>query len=265
MGAFDGLRSIRIEQRRLTGAGLERAVELIRAVDGDATGLDFQAASQLGLLVGEDAPLDDAYVFYRHCIAAVILTRRSSWARSITLGREKLLRQLERDQHQCFRSAKLLDAPPTDDVVKWWDDLTAQVRQARDAKNLENARIAEKQTLDYERARLIRLGIKLEPKWIAIEDNTAGYDVLSYDPGEFGPTNRLIEVKSTVTSPLRFFVSRNEWDQAVKYAAAYHFHVWNLAIDPPRLYERTVADIQPHIPTDNELGKWTNAVIPIGG
>jgi hypothetical protein len=33
---------------------------------------------------------------------------------------------------------------------------------------------------------------------------------------------------------------------------------------PAALYVRTVAQVEPHIPTDNESGKLANAEIPVG-
>jgi hypothetical protein len=77
------------------------------------------------------------------------------------------------------------------------------------------------------------------------------------------PTNRLIEVKSTIASPIRFYLTRNEWEKALNFGDAYHFHIWDLQANPPRLYQRTVADIAPHVPTDNEKGRWKDAEIPV--
>lgn len=45
----------------------------------------------------------------------------------------------------------------------------------------------------------------------------------------------MIEVKSTIASPLRFIVSRNEWEQADKFGPAYLFHVWDMQKNPPVL------------------------------
>ncbi|WP_183664872.1 DUF3883 domain-containing protein [Phyllobacterium trifolii] len=53
--------------------------------------------------------------------------------------------------------------------------------------------------------------------------------ILSYDAGEEEPVARLIEVKSTIASPLRFFVTRNEWDTCQNMGVAYRFHVWDLS------------------------------------
>jgi len=74
----------------------------------------------------------------------------------------------------------------------------------------------------------------------------------------------MIEVKSTVASPLRFIITRHEWDQASKIGSAYIFHVWDMAKAPPVLYERTSAQIASHIPADNEDGKWESVEILLG-
>jgi len=74
----------------------------------------------------------------------------------------------------------------------------------------------------------------------------------------------MIEVKSSVASPLRFIVTRNEWDQAAKFGPAYLFHVWDMARSPAVLYERTSAQVAAHIPSDNDKGKWKLAEISLG-
>jgi hypothetical protein len=128
---------------------------------------------------------------------------------------------------------------------------------------MKRARLAEQLTLSRERELLRKSGIDRPPRWMAIEDNTVGYDVLSYTNGQFGLLNKLIEVKSTIASPLRFHVSRNEWEQAKQFGEAFVFHVWDLQSDPPILHERTVLQVLMHIPTDNEKGRWSNVLIPV--
>jgi len=264
MGAFDALRSIRQQALHYPDLDRQSIVALLQATDSEMSGLDFVAAQELHDLVTLDAPSGTPHEFYRHCITSVILGQRRSWSRSITLGRSRFLNQLSRDEHLCFRAALLTDSPPPEDVVVWWDTISFEMRHSADKIRMDRARLAERLSIQHERERLAALGIDLEPKWIAIEDNTAGFDVLSFDSSQYGPTNRLIEVKSTIASPLRFFISRNEWEQALKYGSSYHFHIWDLAPAIPRLYERTVPQILPHIPEDQASGKWTNAEIPLG-
>jgi hypothetical protein len=148
--------------------------------------------------------------------------------------------------------------------IQWWDDVQGRVRLYENSEAMKRARDAELLTIEHERRMLIAQQIEAESRWMAIEDNTVGYDVLSYTKGEFGPLNKLIEVKSTIASPVRFYLSRNEWEHAIEYGESYFFHVWNLQLTPPVLYEKTVAQIAPHIPLDNAKGKWKTVQIPVG-
>jgi SNF2-related domain/Domain of unknown function (DUF3883) len=99
--------------------------------------------------------------------------------------------------------------------------------------------------------------------WVAIEDNTVGYDVRSFDFAGEDLVPKLIEVKSTVVSPIQFFLTRNEWDNAVELGAAYHFHIWDMRKSPPVLYERTASQVAAHVPSDNLKGVWKLAQIPV--
>ncbi len=263
MSAFDGLRSIRLHIRATGNPDVYLAVRLLRQISADSASLDYESAIDLNRLVSSNAPLDDPQAFYRSCLLDVIVAHKSGWARMITLGRNRLFSQLERDELQCFRSAGVAELFPDLAMVRWWDELAGQMRRLYDAQKMERAREAEWRTIEHETQRLAKLGIQQKPKWMAIEDNTAGYDVLSFDKGTAGPVNRLIEVKSTIASPLRFYLTRNEWEKARNAQMSYVFHVWNLSASPPRLFEISAQDISSHIPTDRGSGRWSNVEIPI--
>lgn len=266
MSAFEGLRLVRKEAFENPTIDFKDIPKLLASLDPVATTLDIEAALYLHTIVNLSAP-HGGVGFYRECISAIIIESFPTWAKLITLGRKRFIQKLGddefRDIRSLFRQAQLLEDPPTKLDIIWWDHVSGRVRLEGDRIKLERARIAEELTLNYERARLLREKIEVEPKWIAIEDNTAGYDVLSYLKGEFGLINNLIEVKSTVASPLRFYISRNEWEHALEVGDAYIFHVWNLQPEKPVLHVRKASDIAPHIPKDNEKGKWTLAEIPI--
>lgn len=245
--------------------GLEacEAIELIKAVELDADALDFDTAEYL--LATLDVPFTGcAATFYQTCIKQIILVRQPKWGKLMMLGRSRFSKRLKRDEQTVFRQAGLLNSPPEDDVIIWWDELCAEVRMQGDLDKLAQARQAEKLTITFEAGRLKKIGITTKPEWTAIEDNTAGYDVRSFEQGEYGLDNKLIEVKSTIASPLRFYVTRNEWEQAEKYGAAYFFYIWDMKQEPPRLYIRTVDQVKIHIPQDNEKGKWKSVEIPLG-
>ena len=132
-----------------------------------------------------------------------------------------------------------------------------------DPKPMSQAREAEALTMDYERKRLQNIRIDKELEWKGLDDCFAGYDVLSYDPGEFAPINRMIKVTPATGSPLQFIVTRHEWEQAQKVGKAYIFHVWDMQKTPPVRYERTTAQVAVQIPCDNGEGKWMTAEISL--
>jgi hypothetical protein len=243
MSAFEGLRSIRRHQSSHPDIALPELAHLVSRVDSDGATYDFEAALRLSEIVAIRASADDAVIFYQHCIESVVLHYQPIWVRIIALGRKKLIQKLSRDETQCFREAGLLIEPPTLEIIAWWDRVAAAARAAADQIKLERARIAEQLSLEHEVKRLKAIGIERRPIWISVEDNTAGYDILSYDPNPVEATNRLIEVKSTIASPLRFRLTRHEWETACSFGKPYHFHIWDLRAQPPRLHQRSSEDI----------------------
>jgi hypothetical protein len=258
MSTFEALRTIRRHRFQQPLTSMVELVRLIRQVDPGS--YDYDAAAKLDDILPGSIPHDQPAIFYRSCIE-VTIPRQVIWRRTVTLGRRKFTQKLSRDEEQCFRAARLLDDPPSSDVVEWWDKLMMTSRSQTENDKMQRARYAERLSLEHEKRRLVNLGINLIPTWVSIDDNTAGYDILSYDAGEYKPINRLIEVKSTIASPLRFFLTRNEWEIALKFDNRYVFHIWDLKEE--RLYERTVTAISAHVPTDNERGRWSNSEIPV--
>jgi hypothetical protein len=262
LSAFEGVRIIRIYAAKQPNCPLDQLLTIIEHVESDAPNLDLEASAYLHGLVEAGCPLAGDG-FYQACITAVVTKHRPNWCKAMRQGRMRFLDSLEQNDRDVFSAAGLVKEPPPIEVVLWWDSVSGYARLLADLEKMEQARVAEALTMEYERKRLKALGIDKEPEWKGLDDNFAGYDVLSYDSGEFAPTNRMIEVKSTIASPLRFIVTRNEWDQADKLGPAYVFQVWDMQKSPPVLYERTSAQVAVHIPSDNENGKWKTAEIPL--
>jgi len=262
MGAFEALRLVRIKQADYPGRAYIELVDIIRTIEADGAAHDFDAAFGLDAIVDKSAPALDAFEFYRECIAASIFDHRPLWVKTIPLGRRKFVQKLETDAQQCFSAAGLLDDPPSEQTITWWDRVSAQTRLMGDEVKMTQAREGERLSLAYESTRLARLGLDKVPIWMSIEDNTVGYDILSYDVGTDGPITRVLEVKSTIASPLRFYVTRNEWEMCQKMSSAYHFHIWDMKTG--NLFERTAADIANHVPKDQGGGRWANVEIRIG-
>lgn len=260
MSAFEGARQIRLRRKDHPTSTRAEIIEIIREVDADGQSHDFEAAIVLDDLLAMTCSTEDPYAFYRDCIEINIRQHRPVWAKTILLGR-KFIQKLHPDEQQCFQAAGLMEDPPSDATVSWWDKTSSTARMISNSFGVDQSRIAEKMTMEYEIKRMTKLGIAATPKWMAVEDNTLGYDILSYDVGTKEPVARVLEVKSTVTSP-RFYVSRNEWEVCKKMGPAYLFHIWDMKTG--NLFERTLADVMPHIPQDQGTGKWSSVEIKIG-
>jgi hypothetical protein len=256
--AFEAARIIRRFRRDHANVSDTELLPIVRALVPD--GLDYESGRQLEETLSTEVDTADPSNFYRHCIGCLVHTN-PVWVKIITLGRHKFVQKLSRDEQNCFQFAGLLVEPPTSEIIAWWDQTVGKLRKIAEFEVMERARKAELLSLERERTRLRGLGIPLEPKWVGFDDNTVGYDILSYDLGEQNPINRLIEVKSTIASPLRFILSRGEWEAALKFRPRYFFHIWDLRSE--QLYERTVEDVQNQIPSDNTDGRWKQAIIPI--
>lgn len=258
MSAIEALRIVRSYMQSDVSLSVEQAARIASKLESN--GVDYSAAATLDLMMpSSSVEVDNAVTFYRSCVETAVLSN-PIWMRTITLGRQKFVQKLDRDAASCFRCARLLDEPPNDEVVDWWDRLQSMGRRLADQARLDQGREAERLSLLHEEGRLKTLGINRSPKWVSIEDNTVGYDILSYDPGPVEPVARLIEVKSFRKSG-RFFLSRNEWETAQKFGTAYSFHIWDIA--GKQLSLRSVDEVRRCIPTDNPGGRWDVAVIDL--
>lgn len=254
MSAFEALRIIRGYRSSFPLLNPDQLLSLIARVEIGA--LDYEAATALDLITKE-IDTGNATLFFRACLEGVI-AQNEVWIRTASLGRQKFVQKLDRDQSSCFRCAGLLDEPPSTETVRWWDALQSHGRQLTDEQRLLQGREAEQRSLKYEQSRLGEMGISLRPVWMAIEDNTAGYDILSYDHGTSAPVARLIEVKSSKSGD-SFYLTKNEWRTALKFKDRYVFHIWDLRHD--LLYELRAPAIAPFIPVDTDQGEWTDARI----
>ncbi len=259
---FEGLRLFRRYAADYPHLPLTDLLSLIDEVEADAHTLDMEASVYLSTLVEPECPLS-GHGFYQACIKGVLIKHQPMWAKLMRQGRSRFVKRLDRNDQDVFAAAGLMESQPDPHVVRWWDAVSGFTRLISDQEKMEQGRAAEMLTLDYERARLKKIGIPDEPKWPGLDDNFAGYDVLSYDHSPTGIENRLIEVKSTTVSPLRFIITRNEWEKAKKAGEKYLFHVWDMRPHQPVLYERSVIHVQPHIPDDNGKGFWKHAEIPV--
>lgn len=181
--------------------------------------------------------------------------REPPWLQLAASGRREVLMHAPKELRQIFVEAGLAhDDDP--DTVAFWDALARQVRGARDEALTEIGRTGERLTLEYEK---LRTGI--EPKWIALDSNSDGYDVLSRR--DMADSRRLVIEVKTTTQGLAgyFYVSRNEWEVAED--ALFHvFHLWDVSEGKPRLAVLEPEEVKRHTPEDGGMGVWQSVRIP---
>jgi hypothetical protein len=264
MSAITPLIELRRYLGRNEGVTPEEAAAALREIDETFFSSDHEAALDLHGLLAPELLFTDFVADLRVALSQIVTTIRPQWAKRVFLGRARFLTEMDRidrEVRQCFRTAGLLVDEPDRDVVQWWDLLCHEIRGIQNFENFMQGRRAEQKSLQYEKERLGRLGISAEPKWQAIDDNTLGYDILSFKEGGEFPTRLLIEVKSSSRNPPAVIISRKEWIKAKQAGENYLFHVWDIRAD--RLYECGVDIIAPHIPNDQGKGEWTDVSVPI--
>lgn len=259
---LEGVRLLRIYGQQYPNLTTEDLCQVVLSIEADASSLDMDASIELSTIVESDCPLNSR-LFYQVCIEAVIHQYRPNWISQMRQGRARFFNSLNLDAQDVFRAAGLFVNPVSSEIVEWWDTISGKVRSEFDREKNKQARAAEILTLEYERRLLKEKNILLEPEWPGLDNNFAGYDVLSYERSSDGISNRMIEVKSTIASPMRFYVTRNEWHTAESANNAYLFHVWNMNASPPILHTQTVKEVKPHIPSNNGKGEWVSALVPV--
>lgn len=261
MGTLTALAAIRRYIKTHPDVTATQAAIALQEIDADLAGCNFGKAVHLHTVLPHALSFEPMEEGARVAIRFLINRNKPFWVRSFPFGRQRVLPLLDEYEIQCFRAAELFDDPPSLAVVQWWDDIATTVRAELDGELLAQGRDAEVLTLDYEAKRLTSLGLDVTPHWTSIEDNNAGYDIKSYDPGDIEPVARQIEVKSSFQKPPRFHLTRKQWETALKFGDRYFFYIWEM---PQNIrHERTVEEVRTHIPQDQAEGEWQEVIIAL--
>ncbi len=119
----------------------------------------------------------------------------------------------------------------------------------------ETGRDGERLTLEFEKRRTGR-----SPRWIALDSNLDGYDVLS-SVGPKDASALCIEVKASRSSAGEFYLTRHEWDMAQTFET-YTIHLWELRANVRRLAVVDLAMMATQIPVDCGSGRWDCVRVP---
>ncbi len=179
--------------------------------------LNWLAAEKWFTILEEKLPFADIKLLCRHACSIFVLTN-SLLTKLAGKGRDAHTATLTEDELQVFRNAKLLDEIPALDVIQWWDNFKALLRNLSNEANVVQGREAERWTMERE----IKLVSEFEttdmPIWEALNGDYYGYDIKSYRKEKNSlPHVILIEVKSFAsTAHPRIFLTRNEWNKALE-------------------------------------------------
>jgi len=240
------------------GRTIDQAKIQLSAKSYSGDRLDWEAVEKLRRLIETPLPKDRASAF-RLCLAKLIHNTQPGWVTLLFSGRDVALRNLDPDTVQCLETAGVFTTIPNADVVAWLDEISILAISIRARSNLAKGRAAERLSLQYEKNCLAGAGINRTVEWVALNDNHAGYDILSWTYQNGAITPKLIEVKAYSGITASFYITRHEWETAQAMISPYVFQVWGL--ENGTLIEISKADVLPHIPTDNQNGAWQTAII----
>ena len=194
----------------------------------------------------------------RFLLSDYFAIRRDPWLQLARRGRLHVLLQAPAEISQLLHEAGLANEFDQE-VIDFWDELAALLHNEKDKNQLEIGRAGERLSVRFETN---RTGI--EPKWVALDSNQYGYDVLTR-VSDTDETPLKIETKcsSTSISSAKFHLTRFEWETAER-SNNYQFHIWALGKSTQMLANLTVVDVSPHIPINQNQGSWENVEIPFG-
>lgn len=192
----------------------------------------------------------------RKALLDFVENEKPAWLQNAIYGRDRVLSFVSLDVGQVFVEAGLSNSTERE-VVEFWDDLGARARGLRNEALTSLGRQGERLSLNYEKLRTGRL-----PKWISIEDNADGYDILSIVSST---DSRLLPIEVKTSSQGLdgyFYLSRNEWDRSLE-SDVHTFHLWDVkASKHPSLAVLTVDEVRRHIPRDLGSGTWQSVKVP---
>jgi hypothetical protein len=246
-------------EREASGRSPEEALAFIREGPAARNSFDYEAAFSLAASDGWHifSAKAETSLAFRETITAVLERAKPTWVRVLPAGRRRVTATLPPDVLQCLEIAELLGYEP--EVVAWWDRLAALGRLWSEESRVAIGRKAEQRAMEYEKSRLA--GTNLEPRWVAVEDNGAGYDIQTWRPQASDSADQqtfYVEVKgSSVTGIVH--IGRSEWDFALAHAGVWELQLWLPERTEPLTFSTEALAV--HIPTNNGDGRWAEVEI----
>lgn len=253
----EGWRAVTRQLAALPHESVAMAVARLK-VSYATAGLDYAEAQALLESVG---PAKESAVASYQALIEHEAVLRPAWLSTLPRGRRALRDVLSADAGECFRRAGAFDDQPAVEAVAFLDRLANLARTSANLPLVESGRHAERLSFELERARCAEIPGAPAVEWVALDDNSAGYDILSSRVVDGRAVPKLVEVKSCRGRPLRLIITRNEWDTACRHQEAYVVHFWD--VNAERLHELSWGDLKPHMPIDQGDARWDSATLSL--
>jgi hypothetical protein len=226
-------------------------------------GVDFPGAETLIESHGWEffSPLSEDDAAMRETLNSFYSIYPPVWRTLAIKGRDAVKDGIDLDEWLCLEIAGLSESI-SEDTILWWDLHAQLARQELADKNLRTGREGELRSFQYELQKLTPHG--MSPTWASLQDNSLGYDILTYKSDlDFAPC--YIEVKSSQSTYKPYFVYLSEGEAKFAEANAENWllHYWNFENDDPIIF--TWQQVEPHLPTNQNSGKWTSVRIALDG
>ena len=223
-------------------------------------GYDFASAQQI---LRQVSPYGlERAAFFRSVFWEAMQRARPPALALAPRGRAAFVAALPPDAAECLRRCEVLDAQPNNEALRWFDRLASLARGDVDQRRMDAAREAERRSFELESVRLNSDPLAPLVEWVALDDNSLGYDIRSFQRLGTDIVPKLVEVKACATNSLEFYLTRHECTVARRDPTRYWLHLWNLASGS--LVEVPWRDIEPLVPLDTHRGQWTDARIRWG-
>lgn len=219
-------------------------------------GLDYACAEAMLEVVG---PADGRPAVSYQRLIELEVANLPAWLAAVPRGRLALRDALAADARECFRRAGVFDDNPSPEVVAFLDRLANSARALASLPLVDSGRQAERLSFELEVSRCATLRGAPAVEWVALDDNSAGYDILSSQWIDGRWARKLVEVKSCRGKPMRLIMTRNEWNTACRQPQAYVVHLWDIINE--QLHELSWDDLQGHMPADQGDGHWDSATV----
>ena len=267
ISVLEGLRLLLINFQNTNNENLEEAKKLAEISNPSKSKYDFDSAFNLISEYGQEyftIREDNEVKILRSNLFQIIVALNPDWIKKVELGRDFVFNAINtlpndtegREIMHTFKVCKLKDENDIDTVL-WWKRLSENYRN--NYFNIQKGIDGEFLTLRYESKKLNELNINRQPLLKSIDDETLGYDVLSFR----SLSNELHEIyiEAKFSNNNQFFLTKNEWSAANKYKENYFIYFWDGVADLPKIIK--FDELREYILDDKENSTWDKLIINI--